>query len=164
MFDQRLEGGQVQQENQITVIYDTMWDSTRKMAEAIADGIRQADNTVAVKLFNCARADKNDIIAEVFKSRAILAGSPTINKGILSHLAGILEEIRGLSFKNKKAAAFGSYGWSGEACKMAEERLKGINFKLPVPFVRAPFTPRQEALEKCEELGRIIAEEVLKKQ
>jgi len=68
-----------------------------------------------------------------------------------------------VKLKTNIAGVFGSYGWSGEASKMAEERLKGLNFKMPAPFVRAPFTPRPEALEQCEALGRAIAEEVLKK-
>ena len=102
------------QENQITVFYDTMWDGTRKMAEAIAEGIKAEDPHVYIKLYNTARRDKNDIITEVFRSKAVLVGSPTVNKGVLSSVAGIMEEIKGLGFKNKKAAAFGTYGWSGE--------------------------------------------------
>jgi flavorubredoxin len=94
-----------------------MWNSTRRMAEAIAEGFRSADGEVMVKLFNSAREDKNDMITEVFKSKAILVGSSTISRGILTSLVGILEEIRGLGFKNKKAAAFGSYGWSGGGSK-----------------------------------------------
>ena len=89
-------------ENQITIIYDTMWDGTRRMAEGIATGIRTADTDVIVKLYNSSRMDKNDIITEVFKSKAILAGCPTVNKGILSSLAGLMEEIKGLAFKEKK--------------------------------------------------------------
>ena len=95
-----------------------MWDATRKMAEAIAGGIREEEPSVLVKIFNVVRGDKNDIITEVFKSKAILVGSPTVNKGLFSAVAGIMEEIRGLGFKNKKAGAFGAYGWSGEAVKM----------------------------------------------
>src|SRR3989339_133437 len=149
-----LEWANDYQENQITVIYDTMWNSTRKMAEAIAEGIRQADDKVAVKLFNCARSDKNDIISEVFKSRAILAGSPTINKGILSHLAGILEEIRGLSFRNKKAAAFGSYGWSGESIKMTTEKLREGGFEIVHDGLREMWNPDKQGRENCLNFGK----------
>ena len=146
------------QENQVTIIYDTMWNSTRQMAEAIAAGIRQADDKIAIKLFNCARADKNDIIAEVFKSRAILAGSPTINKGILFHMAGILEEIRGLSFKNKKAAAFGSYGWSGESVKMITEELREGGFEILQDGIREMWTPDQTGRENCLNFGKTFAQ------
>ena len=97
-------------EDQITIVYDTMWNSTRKMAETIAKGIVSEDGKVTVKVYNSARSDKNDIITEVFESKAVLVGCPTVNKALLSSLAGIMEEIRGLAFKNKKAAAFGTYG------------------------------------------------------
>ena len=83
------------QENQITILYDTMWDSTRVMAEQIAAGIRSADDKVTVKLFNLSKTDKNDAITEIFKSKAILMGSPTVNNGILVAVAAILEEIKG---------------------------------------------------------------------
>src|SRR5210317_615880 len=90
------------QENQITLIYDTMWNGTRVMAEKIASGISEADKEVKVKLFNLAKTDKNDVITEIFQSKAILMGSPTINRGVLVSVAGILEEIKGLQFKNKR--------------------------------------------------------------
>ncbi len=145
------------QENQVTIIYDTMWNSTRKMAEAIAAGIRQADDKIAVKLFNCARSDKNDIITEIFKSKAILVGSPTIGKGILTHIAGILEEMRGLSFKNKKAAAFGSYGWSGESLKMITEKLREGGFEIVHDGIREMWNPDQKARENCLNFGKTFA-------
>ena len=152
-----LEWANDYQENQITIIYDTMWNSTRKMAEAIAEGIRQADDTIAVKLFNSSRSDKNDIISEVFKSKAVLAGSSTINKGILSHLAGILEEIRGLAFKNKKAAAFGSYGWSGESVKMITEKLREGGFEIVNEGLREMWNPDQQGRENCINFGKAFA-------
>jgi len=144
-------------ENQITILYDTMWDGTRRMAEAISKGITEIDKTVTVKLFNIARSDKNDLITEVFKSKAILVGSPTINQGILSAAAAILEEIRGLKFKNKKAAAFGCYGWSGEAVKMLSERLKEGGFQLLNDGIREKWNPDSDAVENCIRFGKDIA-------
>lgn len=142
------------QENQITIIYDTMWDSTRRMAEGIAEGIRSADEKIVVKLFNSARTDKNDIITEVFKSKAILVGSSTIGKGILSSIAGILEEIRGLSFKGKAASAFGSYGWSGESVKMINGLLEEGGFKIIGEGIRELWNPDKEAFERCVDFGK----------
>lgn len=144
-------------ENQITILYDTMWDGTRKMAEAIAKGITEIDKTITVKLFNVARSDKNDLITEVFKSKAILVGSPTINQGILSATAAILEEMRGLKFKNKKAAAFGCYGWSGESIKMISDRLKEGGFQLMNDGIRELWNPDTEAVDNCIHFGKSIA-------
>jgi flavorubredoxin len=145
-------------ENQITIIYDTMWNGTRVMAEKIASGISEVDKEVNVKLFNIAKTDKNDIITEIFKSKAILVGSPTINRGILVSVAGLLEEIKGLQFKNKKAAAFGCYGWSGESTKIISENLKAAGFELVDDGIKAMWNPDTENIGKCIKYGSKFAE------
>ena len=145
------------QENQVTLVYDTMWQSTRKMAEAIADGIREVlpETTVVVK--NIARDDKNDIITEIFRSRAILVGSPTINNGISFATAGILEMAAGLKFKQKKAAAFGSYGWGGGSVKIINARLQEAGFELVNDGISKLWVPDQTSIEDCKEYGREFA-------
>lgn len=142
------------QENQITIVYDTMWNATRKMAEAIAAGIRQADSTVTVKLFNSSKEDKNDIITEIFRSKAILVGSPTVNNGYLHSLGGLLEMVKGLKFKKKSAAAFGSYGWSGEAVKQLNEELGKCGFTLADDGYRTLWVPDEETIKGITEYGR----------
>jgi len=130
------------------------------MAEQIAAGIKLSDKDVTVKLFNCnsTHTDKNDIITEVFKSKAILVGSPTINKGISFAVAGILEMIKGLALKNKKGAAFGSYGWSGENTKLISTELEHAKFELLNEGLRVTWNPDDESLIKCQEFGRTIGE------
>ena len=147
-------------ENQITIVYDTMWNGTGTMAEAIAQGFMSADDKAVVKLYNIARSDKNDVVAEVFKSKAILVGSPTINRGILSAVAGFLEEIRGLKFKNKKAAAFGTYGWSGESAGMIAKGLEEAGFELMESELKSLWAPNENALKECFDFGKRIAEKI----
>ena len=146
------------QENQITIIYDTMWDGTRRMAEAIAKGIKSIDGDVIVKLFNSSRSDKNDIITEVFKSKAVLIGCPTVNRGILNSLAGLLEEIRGLAFKNKKATAFGTYGWSGESVKVLTEGLQKAGFQVMTDGLKVLWNPDEEGMNASFEFGIKVVE------
>jgi flavorubredoxin len=141
-------------ENQITILYDTMWDGTRIMADNIAKGIHQTDKDVTIKLFNMAKSDKNDVIAEVFKSKGILVGSPTINRGILTAIASILEEVRGLGFREKKAAAFGCYGWSGESVKMITDYLKNAGFDVVDDGIRELWNPNDESIGNCIEYGK----------
>lgn len=144
------------EENQVTIIYDTMWNGTRRMAEAIAEGMKLKDAKVVVKLYNCAKRDKNDIITEVFKSKIVLVGSSTINNGILFGTAGILEMIKGLKFTNKKAAAFGSYGWSGESVKIITEELKESKFDVVSEGIKELWNPDEEALQRCREFGKSL--------
>lgn len=148
------------QENQITIVYDTMWNGTKKMAEAIAEGISAADSSVAVKLFNVGRSDKNDVLTEVFKSKAFLVGSSTINRGILSGAASILEMIAGLGLKNKKAAAFGSYGWSGESVKIIEARLKDAKLDVIEPGLKVLWNPDTESYSQCVEFGKAFVSQL----
>ena len=104
--------------------------------------------------------DKNDIIADVFKSKAILVGSPTIGKGILSSIAEIMELIKGLRFKNKKAASFGCYGWSGESIKILKDHLEKSGFSIINEGIRAMWNPDDESIAKCIEFGREIARQI----
>jgi flavorubredoxin len=150
---QYMEWAKSYQENQVTIIYDTMWNATRRMAEGIAAGIKEADQNITIKLFNSSKNDKNDIITEVFRSKIVLVGSSTINKGILSSTAAILEMIKGLEFKEKKAAAFGSYGWSGESVKQITGELKEAGFELLNDGIRELWNPDEMAFNRCRDFG-----------
>jgi anaerobic nitric oxide reductase flavorubredoxin len=160
IVEQYLKWADDYQEDQITIVYDTMWQSTRLMAEAIAEGIRNADAEVKVKILNVAREDKNDILTEIFRSKAILVGSPTINYGFSYATAGILEMARGLKFKNKKAAAFGSFGWSGDAPKMIASRLEEAGFELVSDSLKELWVPDADARGRCVAYGEAFAKAV----
>ena len=140
------------QENQITVIYDTMWEGTTKIAHAIASEIATQSPETVVKVFNIAKADKNEIMTEIFKSKAIALGSPTVSNSILSSVAGLLEFTKQLKFKNKKAAAFGCYGWSGESVKILQEKLKDSGFSVIDENIKAMWVPTEEDLGKIPAL------------
>lgn len=155
-----LEWADSYQENQITIVYDTMWNSTKRLAEAIAEGIKEADSSVAVKLFNVGLSDKNDVITEIFKSKAFLVGSSTINRGILSGAASIIEMIAGLGFKNKKAAAFGSYGWSGEAVGIIESRLKEAKLEVIEPGLKVLWNPDEDSYAQAVEFGKAFCSRI----
>ena len=153
IVEKYLEWANAYQEDQVTIVYDTMWQSTRKMGQAIADGISQASPSTTVKLMNAAVDDKNDILTEVFRSKLLLMGSPTINNGYSYAIGGLLEMIRGLKFKKKRAAAFGSYGWSGEAVKMIGDHLQQAGFEPAGDGLRQPWAPDNDMLEACRQWG-----------
>lgn len=160
IVEKYLEWSNAYQENQITIIYDTMWDGTRRMAESIAKGIRDKDNAVNIKVHNSSKTDKNDIITDIFKSKAILMGSPTINRGILTSIAGLIEEIKGLGFKGKKAAAFGCYGWSGESIRILSELLEQSGFEIIHEGIKALWNPDEESIKRSFQYGQDIATEI----
>jgi anaerobic nitric oxide reductase flavorubredoxin len=137
------------------IIYDSMWDGTRHMAEAIGEGL--AASGIPYKVFHLPTSDRNDIVAEIFKARAIIVGSPTFNQGLLPTITPILEDLKGLRFQNKIGAAFGCYGWSGESVKLIEEHLEKCRIPLAADGLLAKWQPRPEDLARCRETGRTVA-------
>jgi len=140
------------------ILYDTMWEGTRHMAEAVGEGL--AAENVPFKLFHMAVTDRNDVLTEVFKAKAVVVGSPTVNRGVLPTLSPILEDLKGLRFKNKIGAAFGSYGWSGEAVKLIEEHLALCGLPVVGPGALAKWQPTEADLTACRELGYKIAKAI----
>lgn len=140
------------QENQITVAYDTMWEGTTKLAHAIADEIHKQSSDTVVKVYNIAKADKNEIMTEVFKSKAIVVGSPTCVNDVLTSVAGWLSFLKTLKFKNKKAAAFGCYGWSGESVKILQTKLAEAGFEVVEGNVRSLWNPDEEDFAKISDM------------
>ncbi len=145
------------QENQITIIYETMWNGTKKMAEKIAEGIKAADPEVVVKVYNLVKSDENDLITEIFRSKMVVIGSPTVSNSILHAMAGFLHLVKELKFKGKKAAAFGCYGWSGESVKVINEIMTGAGFEVVSDGYRNQWNPDAEAEKAIIEFGREIA-------
>ena len=123
-------------------------------------GIRAADKDVNIKILNAADTDKNDILTEVFKSKAVLVGSPTINKGVSYAIMGILEMMKGLSFKNKKGAGFGAYGWSGESAKIINDVLSKAGFAVVSEPIKELWNPDEEALNRCKEFGKNFVDKI----
>ncbi len=145
-------------EKSAVILYDSMWEGTRRMAEAIGEGI--ADEGITYTAYFVPVSDRNDVITEVFKARAIVIGSPTFNNGLLPTITPILEDLKGLKFQNKIGAAFGCYGWSGESVRIIEEHLSRCQIPVVAEGVRAKWQPRPDDLSKCRELGRTVARAV----
>jgi anaerobic nitric oxide reductase flavorubredoxin len=145
------------QENQITIVYDTMWDGTRNLADSIAAGIVEADKDVTVKVFNIAKTDKNDVMTEIFKSKMVVVGSPTVGNDMLGSVAGFLHFMRSLKMKKKKAATFGCFGWTGEAPKKIADYLKEAGYEVVDEPLRIKWNPDLENMAVAREMGKRLA-------
>lgn len=157
IVDKYLEWCDSYQENQITIVYDTMWNGTKHTAEKIAEGIRSADQDVVIKIFNISKSDDNDLATEVFKSKAIAVGSPTVSNSMLRSLMGFLHYMKELKFQDKKAAAFGCYGWSGESPKEVHEMLEEAGFDLIAEPLKINWNMTTDSMEEAFQLGVTIA-------
>ncbi len=137
------------------VIYDTMWHSTEMMAQAIMEGL--VEEGVSARSFDLAVSHRSDIITEVLDAGALIIGSSTLNNGMLPQMADLLHYMRGLRPANKIGAAFGSYGWSGEAVKLINTIMEEMKFRVLDPGIRVQYVPTQDDLKKCVDLGRKVA-------
>ncbi len=144
------------QENQVTVCYDTMWEGTAKIAREIAKEITVQSPDTVVKVFNISKDDKNDVMTEVFKSKAIAVGSPTVSGDILSGMAGWIAFLKSLKFRNKKAAAFGCYGWSGENMKILKEKLRDAGFGVIDEDIKSFWNPDEKDFAKIPSLVKSL--------
>jgi flavorubredoxin len=145
-----------QPEARAVVVYDTMWNGTRKMADAIGDGLTEAG--VPNDVIHAAVSDRNDTLVQLFRARTAIFGSPTFNNGLLPGVATLLDDMRGLKFKNRLGAAFGSYGWSGEATKLIEERFAAAKIPVIREGIRCKWQPRPDDLAACRAFGREVGE------
>lgn len=147
------------QEDQVTIAYDTMWNGTEAIAHAIAEEIKRQSPATVVKVYNIAKSDKNEVMTEVFKSRAIAVGSPTYINGVLASVTGWLAFLKSLKFKKKRAAAFGCYGWSGEGVKFLQESLQDAGFAVVDEHVKSLWNPGEDDFAKIPELVKALLEE-----
>ena len=113
-----------------------------------------------VKIFDISKADKNDIMTEVFRSKAIAVGSPTVGQNILSSVGGWLDFLKELKFKDKKAAVFGCYGWSGENTKVLRERITEAGFEVVEPELKCQWNPESTDFDKATELAKALCAEL----
>jgi len=138
------------------VVYDTMWHSTQTMAEAIVNAL--GEEGVNARALDLRANHRSDVITEVLDAGAVVVGSPTLNNGIFPTVSDFLTYMKGLKPKNKVGAAFGSYGWSGEAVKLVTKELQDMGFDMIEPGIRVQYVPDDEALKGCRDLGKRIAD------
>ncbi len=145
----------------VVVAYDTMWKSTALMARAISEGLVEGGATV--KLMTMGRDHRSDLAAELLDAGALVVGSPTLNNNLFPTLADALTYLKGLRPANLIGAAFGSFGWSGEAAKVIQASLEEMQMDMPLEPLRIKYVPDGEALKQCRQFGRSIAERLIKK-
>ena len=145
-----LDWGSGVQDGSLVIAYDSMWGGTEKLARAIARGAQSAG--VTVKVFKMSCTPNSTVAAEVFTASGFLAGSSTLNSGMLPSMGSLLIYLKGLEPKKKKAAAFGTFGWAGGAQKDMEELLAKA-FGAVESGCNAKWTAQEPDLEKAEQYG-----------
>jgi flavorubredoxin len=142
----------------VPIIYDTMWQSTEKMALPIMQGIK--DEGVECKVIKLRATPMSIAIKEFWKSRGCLVGTPTLNNIMYPTVAEFLTHLRGLRPKNRIVGAFGSYGWGGGAVKEAYEEFRRMGLEVFEPGLQILYRPSLEDETKCYDFGREFAKKV----
>ena len=142
----------------VSIVFDTMWGSTDKMARAIAEGV--ISEGVEVKMLKLRASDITEAASEILDSKAVIVGSPTLNNGMFPTIGSFLTYITGLRPKNKIWAFFGSFGWGGGAVRAMTEMARKTGFEVREPGLEIKYIPEKDDLQKCFELGKQIAKAV----
>jgi len=146
-------------DNQVLIAYVSAYGYTKQMAEAIAEGIREVAG-YKVSLVDIENILPGDLEAMIVKSKSILIGSPTINQNTLLPVYKMFALINPIRDRGKKAAAFGSYGWSGEAVKLIENHLKALKLNVVMDGMVNKFSTDARKREQVLEFGRAFAKHI----
>jgi flavorubredoxin/flavin reductase (DIM6/NTAB) family NADH-FMN oxidoreductase RutF len=156
--------GQAQkaQELAVALMYASAYGNTATLAQAIARGITKSG--VRVEALNCEVATPDEIQAAVEKADGFIIGSPTLGGHAPTQIQTALGIVMASATKLKLAGVFGSYGWSGEAIDLLENKLKDAGFQFGFETIRAKFKPTAATLQCCEEAGTDFAQALKKAQ
>ncbi|MDB8790188.1 FprA family A-type flavoprotein [Romboutsia sp. 1001216sp1] len=142
-------------QNQVAIFYLSAYTNTLEMAKNIEKGL--VEEGAEVKLYDLEELDLKEMHDAVVMSKVILLGSPTINRTMVKPMWDLFSTIDPMANQGKIAGVFGSYGWSGEGITMAENLLKAMAFKMPVPTMKKKFFPSEETCQECVNYGKEFA-------
>jgi NADH oxidase (H2O-forming) len=145
------------EDQSLIIFYMSSYGNTARMAEEISEGAGNVQG-VRVSLYDLEGGETDPFINLIEEADALLFGSPTINGDAVKPVWDLLSSLVVISLKGKLGGAFGSYGWSGEAVKMIEDRMRGLKMHIPKEGIRVKLIPSEEELENCRIFGKQIAE------
>lgn len=147
----------------VFVGYISAYRNTAQMAQTIATGLRKAGvNNISV--IDLEQSSIKTIEEELTRASAIMLGSPVINQNVLLHIYQVFALINPIRDKGKLAAAFGSYGWSGEGAKQIESNLQNLKLNLFEENLFIKFKPQQDEIEMAESFGTRFGKHLLSLQ
>lgn len=144
----------------IVIPYVSAYGFTEQLANSISQGIKSKIEDAIIEAYNVIEHKQEEILGKIYWADAVLFGSPTINGDALYPILDILIKMNPLVHGGKVAAAFGSFGWSGEAVPNIEARLKALRMKLVTPGLKINFKPNEDELLQAYKFGETVAEKI----
>jgi flavorubredoxin len=139
----------------VALLYMSAHGNTERMAAAVAEGIRRAG--ADAELLHLTEVDDARVRDALESADGLIFASPTIVRDLPPAMWHALSLLSTVKLRAKKAAALGSYGWSGEAVAFIEQRLKEMRIPLVESGPKIKFSPAAEDLEKCRDFGARFA-------
>jgi flavorubredoxin/flavin reductase (DIM6/NTAB) family NADH-FMN oxidoreductase RutF len=149
-------------ESSVALIYASAYGNTATIAQAIARGITKAG--VAVESINAESAKPEEIKTAIEQSAGFIMGSPTLGGHAPTQIQSALGIVLANAAKTQLAGVFGSFGWSGEAVDLLENKFRNAGYKFGFEPIRIKFTPTDAVLKTCEEAGTDFAQALKKAQ
>ncbi len=150
---------ETEKRNRVLIAYISAYGYTKEMAYRIAEGVKTA-GPLEVDILDIENILLGDLEEKLVRADALLIGSPTINQNTLLPVYRLFSVVNPIRDKGKPAAAFGSYGWSGEAVKMIEDQLKNLKFHVEEGLI-SKFYPGGEKAVLFTDFGKKFGEFVL---
>ncbi len=132
-------------EERAVVVFDSMWHSTEILARTIAEAF--AARNIPAAFYDVKSTPLSDIITDVFTSKYLAVGSPTINNQMMPTIAAFLCYLIGLRPVKHKAFAFGSYGWGGQSIGLVEDELRAAGCEILLDKIRIANVPTAQQLD-----------------
>jgi flavorubredoxin/flavin reductase (DIM6/NTAB) family NADH-FMN oxidoreductase RutF len=151
---------QKEQELAVALLYASAYGNTATLAQAIARGITKSG--VRVESINCEVSTPDEIQTAIERADGFIIGSPTLGGHAPTQVMTALGIVISSATKLKLAGVFGSYGWSGEAIDLLENKLKDAGFQFGLETIRVKFKPTAATLQHCEEAGTDFAQTLKK--
>jgi len=136
-------------EDYAVVVFDSMWHSTEILAQTITEAF--ARRGIPAAYYDIKKTPLSDIVTDIFKSKYLAVGSPTINNQMMPTIAAFLCYIKGLRPLKHKGFAFGSYGWGGQSIAQVEDELKAAGVEIILDKIKIANLPTKEQLDEISE-------------
>ncbi|MDR3182188.1 MAG: MBL fold metallo-hydrolase [Planctomycetaceae bacterium] len=147
----------------VLIVYDSMWNSTEILAQAVLGGAVSESEKIDVQLMHVRKTPATRIAAEMLDAAAVAFGTATLNMQMMPQLSGVLTYLRGLKFSPKSAFAFGSYGWAQSGVNLLEQWIEETGWTKTADSLAVQLRPKPQDIARAKEAGKALARAALER-
>ncbi len=149
-----------QWEKGLVVVYGSMYDNSRQVAEALIAGASAA-GVKKIRVHNIVSADPSEVLADVYTYNGLALGGPTYNGGLYPPLDDFIQKMLGREVKNHIVSFFGGFTWAGKAASLLSSYTEQLGVDLVGEYIEWKQGAKEETLKQAYELGKALGERVM---